>query len=206
MKVVLASGNAGKLTELSALLAPRKLELVAQGALGIRPADETGCTFIENALDKARHASRESGLPALADDSGISVAALGGAPGVYSARYAGPDADDAANNAKLLTELRALGTLSSDGAPSERSRAHYYCVIVLLRHPEDPAPLIATGRWEGQITGRPSGRNGFGYDPYFWLPSLGQTAADLSPGEKNRISHRGQAVASLTRQLDASAL
>jgi XTP/dITP diphosphohydrolase len=99
-----------------------------------------------------------------------------------------------------------LGTLDSDEAPSERSRAHYYCVIVLLRHPEDPMPLIATGRWEGQITGRPSGGNGFGYDPYFWLPSLGQTAADLSPGEKNRISHRGQAVASLTRQLDASAL
>jgi XTP/dITP diphosphohydrolase len=202
VKVVLASGNAGKLTELSALLTPRDFELVAQGTLGIEAAEENGCTFVENALQKARHASRESGLPALADDSGISVAALNGAPGVYSARFAGPAATDADNNARLLTELRSLGCLEVDDAPSERTSAHYYCVIILLRHPEDPTPLIATGRWDGQITGKPSGGNGFGYDPYFWLPEAGRTAADLAPEDKNRISHRGQAVAALIRQLD----
>jgi len=202
VKVVLASGNAGKLIELRALLAPRDFELIAQGAIGIEPAEETGCTFVENALEKARHASRSSGLPALADDSGISVAALNGAPGVYSARFAGPAASDADNNARLLTELKALGSFGAHDAPSERTSAHYYCVIVLLRHPEDPTPLIATGRWDGQITGKPSGENGFGYDPYFWLPEAGMTAADLAPEVKNRISHRGQAISALIGQLD----
>jgi XTP/dITP diphosphohydrolase len=202
MKAVLASGNKGKLKELQALLAPYDLSLVAQGALGIEPAPETGCTFIENALEKARHACRQSGLPAIADDSGISVDALDGAPGVYSARYAGPEADDAANNTKLVAALTALGVLGSDGEPSEKSAAHFYSVVVLLRHPQDPTPLIATGRWEGQITGRPRGDNGFGYDPHFWLPDRGKTAAELAAEVKNRISHRALAVASLTRQLE----
>ena len=204
MKIVLASGNAGKLKELGELLAPHALELIAQGTLGIEPAEETGCTFIENALEKARHASRESGLPALADDSGISVASLNGAPGVYSARFAGPNATDADNKARLLETLKEAGSLGEDNAPTDRTRAHYYCVIVLLRHPEDPTPLVASGRWDGQITGTPSGTNGFGYDPYFWLPERGMTAAELSPDEKNRISHRGQAVRALCRQLETS--
>ena len=202
MKVVLASGNAGKLKELGALLAPYDLNLVAQGELGIEPAPETACTFIENALEKARHASRESGLPAIADDSGISVDALGGAPGVYSARYAGPRANDAANNAKLIAALTELGVLDADGAPSEKSAAHFYSVVVLMRHPEDPTPLLASGRWNGQITGQPQGENGFGYDPHFWLPERQQTSAELPPDVKNRISHRGLAVAALTRQLE----
>ena len=204
MKAVLASGNKGKLKELQALLAPYDLSLVTQGALGIEPAPETGCTFIENALEKARHACRQSGLPAIADDSGISVDALDGAPGVYSARYAGPEADDAANNTKLVAALTALGVLGSDGEPSEKSAAHFYSVVVLLRHPQDPTPLIATGRWEGQITGRPRGDNGFGYDPHFWLPDRGKTAAELAAEVKNRISHRALAVASLTRQLETA--
>ena len=201
MKVVLASGNAGKLTELGALLAPYDMTLIAQGELGIQPAPETGCTFVENALEKARHASRESGLPAIADDSGISVDALNGEPGVYSARYAGIDAEDAANNTKLISTLEARGLLGADGAPSERTTAHFYCAVVLLRHPEDPIPLIACGRWNGQITGRAHGSNGFGYDPHFWLPDRQLTSADLPPAEKNRISHRALAVAALSSQL-----
>ena len=201
MKIVLASGNAGKLQELGALLAPHALTLISQGALGIEPAEETGCTFIENALLKARHASRESGLPALADDSGIAVDALNGAPGVFSARFAGQAATDGDNNSEMLARLREIGCLGSDDAPSEATRAHYYCVIVLLRHPEDPAPLIASGRWDGQITGTPRGGNGFGYDPHFWLPGKNLTAAELPATEKNRISHRGQAVRALGAEL-----
>lgn len=202
MKVVLASHNAGKLKELSALLAPVDLALVAQAELGIDAAEETGCTFIENALLKARHASQLSRLPAIADDSGISIDALNGAPGVYSARFAGSDADDAANNAKMLSSLRQAGALESPATgPSAQTAAHYYCVIVLLRSPEDPTPLIATGRWRGQITAEPKGHNGFGYDPYFYLPGEGVTAAELPAEVKNRISHRGQAVAELIRQL-----
>lgn len=202
MKVVLASGNAGKLRELGAMLAPFEMTLIAQAELGITPAPETACTFVENALQKARHASRESGLPAIADDSGIAVDALDGAPGVYSARYAGDAADDAANNTRLIAELQELGALDADGAPSARTAAHFYSVVVLLRHPLDPTPLIASGRWHGQITGRPSGANGFGYDPHFWLPERQLTSAELAPEEKNRISHRALAVAALTRQLD----
>lgn len=202
MKVVLASGNAGKLRELSALLAAHDLTLVAQGELGIEGAEETGCTFIENALLKARHASRLSGFPAIADDSGISVDALEGAPGVHSARFAGPQADDADNNAKLLSELRDRGRFpDTRTGPSKQTAAHYYCVMVFLNHPEDPTPLIATGRWNGQITDEPRGSNGFGYDPYFHLPAEGVTAAELPAGTKNRISHRGRAVADLIRQL-----
>ncbi len=202
MKVVLASGNAGKLRELNALLAPFDMTLIAQAELGIEPGPETGCTFVENALEKARHASRASGLPVIADDSGISVDALDGAPGVYSARYAGEPGDDAANNAKLITALTELGALGADGEPSARTAAHFYSVVVLLRHAEDPTPLIAAGRWHGQITGQPRGSNGFGYDPHFWLPERQLTSAQLPTEEKNRISHRALAVAALTPQLD----
>ena len=201
MRVVLASSNAGKLVELDALLAPFAMTLIAQGELGIEPAAETGCTFVENALEKARHASRESGLPAIADDSGLSVDALNGEPGVYSARYAGSPANDAANNRKLVAELTERGLLGAHGAPSERTAAFFFSVVVLLRHAEDPTPLIASGRWNGQITGNPHGSNGFGYDPHFWLPDRQLTSADLPTEEKNRISHRALAVAALTRQL-----
>jgi XTP/dITP diphosphohydrolase len=187
VRIVLASANAGKLRELSALLSPHGVTLISQGELGIGSVPETGMTFVENALIKARHASTESGLPAIADDSGISVDALGGRPGVHSARFAGEDATDADNNAQLLEELHGI----------RDARAHYDCVLVFLRSPEDPAPLIATGRWHGFITTEPRGENGFGYDPYFRLPEMQLTAAELPPEEKNRISHRGQAVRSL---------
>ena len=204
MKVVLASANTGKLTELGALLKPHELKLVAQGELDIDAAEETGCTFIENALEKARHASRISGLPAIADDSGIAVDALDGAPGVYSARFAGPKAIDEDNNQKLLNELRALGVLDESGDPAPgAAAAHYYCAIVMLRHANDPTPLIATGRWDGQITSQPRGTNGFGYDPYFYLQGRGLTAAELPAEVKNRISHRGKAVTELIRQLSS---
>jgi XTP/dITP diphosphohydrolase len=194
-RLVLASGNPGKLREFRQLCEPLGLSLVPQAELGIAEAEEPYCTFIENALTKARHASRASGLPALADDSGICVAALGGAPGVYSARYAGAGADrntqDARNNAKLLAML---------ADKSDRS-AHYTCVIVLLRHADDPEPLIAEERWQGEIITAPRGDGGFGYDPYFLLPALGKTAAELSADEKNRISHRGKAMALLAARL-----
>lgn len=204
MKVVLASANTGKLKELGALLKPHALTLVSQGELNIDAAEETGSTFIENALEKARHASRISGLPAIADDSGIAVDALDGAPGVYSARFAGPGATDQDNNHKLLNELRSLGALDDgpDPAPGTAA-AHYYCVIVMLRHANDPTPLIATGRWDGQITSKPRGANGFGYDPHFYLQDRALTAAELPAEVKNRISHRGQAVAELIRQLSS---
>jgi XTP/dITP diphosphohydrolase len=191
LKVVLASANPGKLDELSALLKPLELELLGQTELGIRSAPETAPTFIENALLKARHASRESGLAAIADDSGIAVDALGGAPGVYSARYAGKNATDADNNQKLLSELAGFNNKS----------AHYYCAIAMVLTPDDPAPLIATGRWDGLIVAEPRGDNGFGYDPYFYLLDEKRTAAELSPGEKNRRSHRGQAIRQLLKQL-----
>ncbi len=193
MKLILASGNAGKLAELRRLLEPLGIDLESQAALGIAPAAETRSTFVENALDKARHASRESGLPALADDSGLVVPMLGGAPGIRSARYAGDDADDDANNAKLIA---ALGD-------AREPAAHFYCALVLLRHPEDPAPLVATGRWDGRILGEPRGDGGFGYDPLFLVPGAGCTAAELPAAEKNRLSHRGQAMAMLLESLRA---
>ena len=193
MKLILASGNAGKLAELRRLLEPLGIDLESQAALGIAPAAETRSTFVENALDKARHASRESGLPALADDSGLVVPMLGGAPGIRSARYAGDDADDAANNAKLIA---ALGDVREPAA-------HFYCALVMLRHPEDPAPLVATGRWDGRILGEPRGDGGFGYDPLFLVPGAGCTAAELPAAEKNRLSHRGQAMAMLLESLRA---
>jgi XTP/dITP diphosphohydrolase len=198
----LASANPGKLREFRQMLAPLGIEVVPQGELGISEADEPHLTFIENALAKARHASAGSGLPAFADDSGICVAALGGAPGVQSARYAGPpptgviggrEEQDARNNRKLI---EALARAADRGA-------HYYCVIVLVRHAGDPEPLIAEGRWHGEVISNPRGANGFGYDPYFLVPELGRTAAELECGQKNAISHRGHALAELVVKLRA---
>jgi XTP/dITP diphosphohydrolase len=191
MRIVLASGNRGKLAELAELLAPLGIELETQAALGIDAAAEVRATFVENAIDKARHAARLSGLPALADDSGLVVPALGGAPGIRSARYAGADADDAANNARLVAAL----------AGATEPRAHFYCSLVYLRQPDDPAPIIATASWHGVILTKPRGRAGFGYDPLFFLPELGLTAAELEPAVKNRQSHRGRAMAILVEQL-----
>ncbi|MGH8214815.1 MAG: RdgB/HAM1 family non-canonical purine NTP pyrophosphatase [Rhodanobacteraceae bacterium] len=192
-KIVLASGNTGKLAELRELLAG-SVELVPQTELGIGDAEETGLTFVENAILKARHAARAAGLPALADDSGLCVDALNGAPGLYSARYAGVHGDNAANNAKLLREL--------EGVADARRGAHFVCVLALLQGPDDPDPLVAHGRWPGRILIAPRGEHGFGYDPVF-LPDDGKGlgAAELDPALKNRISHRGQALAALRRDL-----
>ncbi len=189
--LVLASNNRGKLAEFSQLLAPLGFELRTQGELGIVEAEEPHATFVENALAKARHAARASGLPALADDSGICVPALGGAPGVLSARFAGEPKSDAANNCKLVDSLASQADKS----------AYYYCVLVYLRHADDPQPVIAEGRWNGQIIAEPRGNGGFGYDPHFLLPELGKTAAELSAEDKNRQSHRGQALQALIRKL-----
>lgn len=196
---VIASSNTGKVAELQALLAREgfgTIELLTQTALGIAPAPETAPTFVENALLKARHASRISGLPALADDSGLAVAALGGAPGVRSARYAGAAATDAANVAKLLRALE-------ESQAADRSAA-FHCVVVLIERPDDPAPLIATGRWDGEIAARPTGDGGFGYDPVFFDPTLGCTAAELPAEIKNTASHRGRALTSLLAALRAA--
>ncbi|MHB8448068.1 MAG: RdgB/HAM1 family non-canonical purine NTP pyrophosphatase [Rudaea sp.] len=189
-RIVLASGNAGKLTEMREILAGSNIELVAQSELGIANAEETGCTFVENALIKARHAARASNLPALGDDSGICVNALAGAPGLLSARYAGAHGDAAANIARLLDALRDV--------PDARRTAHFHCTIVLLRHADDPAPLIAEAHWHGTILHAPRGDKGFGYDPVF-LPDNGGglSAAELDAVTKNRISHRGLALARL---------
>ncbi len=196
--IVLASGNRGKLAELGEMLATLELKVVAQGTLGVSDADETGLTFVENALIKARHASRASGLPALADDSGICVDALAGAPGLYSARYAGRHGDDAANNARLLAELGDL--------PDSQRGAYFYCCLVLLRHAEDPSPLLAEGRWYGRVLLQPRGDGGFGYDPLFQPDGFAVSAAELEPVEKNRLSHRGQAVAALMADLQRELL
>ncbi|WP_448134325.1 RdgB/HAM1 family non-canonical purine NTP pyrophosphatase [Stenotrophomonas rhizophila] len=187
--LVLASGNAGKLKELQAMLGDLPLQIVAQGELGVSDVPETGLTFVENALIKARHASAVTGLPALADDSGLIVDALDGAPGLYSARYAGSPTNDAANNAKLLDALREV--------PAERRTARFYAVIVLLRHANDPQPLICEGSWEGVILDETRGSNGFGYNPVFLDPALGLTAAEMDPAQKNAISHRALALAKL---------
>ena len=192
-RLVLASGNAGKLAELQAMLADLPLEIVAQRALGVDDVPETGTTFVENALIKARHASAVTGLPALADDSGLIVDALGGAPGLYSARYAGTPTDDAANNAKLLEALRDV--------PEDRRTARFYAVIVVLRHADDPQPLIAEGAWEGRILGSPRGHHGFGYNPVFLDPEHGLTAAEMAPELKNRLSHRARALQALRQRL-----
>ena len=198
-KLVAATGNPGKLREFEQMLAPLGIEIVPQSQLGIPETDEPHATFVENALAKARHASRLSGLPAFADDSGVCVAALGGAPGVHSARYAREPAatreeQDRRNNEKLMADL---------AGKRDRS-AHYYCVIVLARDASDPEPLIVEGRWEGQIIGEPRGTGGFGYDPYFYVPSLGRTAAELEPVEKNAISHRGRALRRLAAELEGT--
>lgn len=183
-RLVLASSNSGKVREFRALLAPLGIEVIPQGELGVPDADEPHATFVENALVKARHASRHAKLPALADDSGICVAALGGEPGVHSARFAGEPRSDRRNNEALVAKLKDR---------SDR-RAHYYCVVVLVRHADDPEPLIAEGRWHGEVVDAPRGVGGFGYDPHFLLPDLGRTAAELSPDEKHAISHRGKAL------------
>jgi XTP/dITP diphosphohydrolase len=198
MHLVLASSNPGKLRELTRLLSPLGHTLTPQDALDVEPAEETGTTFLENALIKARHAAQRTRLPALADDSGIEVDGLDGRPGVYSARFAGPGASDPDNLMKLLAELH-------DVPPSLR-QARYQCVIVLLRSPEDGSPIIAQGTWEGQILAEPRGTGGFGYDPIFLPEGLSVTAAELSPLEKNAISHRGQALRALVAQLAEAGL
>jgi XTP/dITP diphosphohydrolase len=199
-KLVIASGNPGKIREFEQMLAPLGFEIVPQSSLGIPDAEEPHATFVENALAKARHASRLSGSAAFADDSGICVAALGGEPGVHSARYAagaapGREAQDARNNRKLIEAL----------AQQSDRRAHYYCVIVLVRHAGDPEPLIAEGRWHGEVIAEARGANGFGYDPYFYIPSLDRTAAELDADRKNAVSHRGQALKQLVARLTGDA-
>jgi XTP/dITP diphosphohydrolase len=191
--IVLATSNAGKLREFRAALAGLELEITPQSEWNVPEAEEAGLTFVENALIKARNAAYHTGLPALADDSGLVVDALGGAPGVYSARYAGPDASDRANLDKLLIELGAT--------PAEQRGAHFQCVLVLLRHAADPTPLICQAHWEGLITFEPYGAGGFGYDPIFLVPSEGQTAAEIDQAVKNRLSHRGQALAQMIQIL-----
>jgi XTP/dITP diphosphohydrolase len=192
-RIVLASNNPGKLREIAALFAPLGIEVIPQARLGIGEAEEPHDTFVENALAKARHASRASGLPALADDSGLCVDALGGAPGVHSAYYAGREGSreerDARNNAKLLASL------------GDERKAHYRCVMALVHGADDPEPLVAEGTWQGEIARVPRGANGFGYDPLFLLPGRGVTAAELPPEEKNRVSHRGRAAARLLAAL-----
>lgn len=196
MKVVFASNNAGKTREVAAVLAELELELVPQADFQVAEAEETGLTFVENAILKARNACRQTDLPAIADDSGVEVDALRGAPGVYSARYAGADADDAANNARLLQELAQV--------PEAERTARYQCIMVYLRHAEDPTPIIAQAAWEGVILREPRGEGGFGYDPLFWLPQSQQTAAEMDLDTKNRLSHRGQALRQLLAALRTS--
>lgn len=196
MKVVLASNNAKKIAEISQILAPFSIDLLPQVQLNIPESPEPYATFIENALIKARHASRLSGLPALADDSGLCVHALGGAPGVYSARFAGDPKSDERNNTALLDAM----------ATHTDKRAYYYCILVLVRHADDPQPLIADGLWHGEILSSPQGNGGFGYDPLFWLDAQQCTAAQLSATDKNLLSHRGQALQRLLLQIQAGAL
>jgi XTP/dITP diphosphohydrolase len=194
-KLVLASGNAGKLREFGQLLAPFDFEVLPQSAFNVPEAEEPHVTFVENAIAKARHAAQLTGLPALADDSGLCVAALGGAPGVWSARYGGEPKSDAKNNAKLLADLAGVAD----------RRAHYVAVLVLMRSADDPQPIVAEGEWHGAIVDAPRGDGGFGYDPYFLVPELGLTVAELPHEEKNRRSHRGQALAQLIARLRAGA-
>ena len=190
-RLVLASNNAGKLKEFSEILGPIGFTLHPQGELNVPEAEEPHATFVENALEKARHASRLTGLPALADDSGVCVNALGGAPGVWSARFAGEPKSDARNNEKVIADL----------AQHIDKSAYYYCVLVYVRHADDPQPVIADGRWNGEIVADARGSNGFGYDPHFLIPALGKCVAELSPAEKNALSHRGQALRALVEKL-----
>ena len=198
MKVVLASGNKGKLAEFQQLFAGSNVEIVTQDSLGIESPEETGLSFIENALLKARYASQVSGLPALADDSGLSVDALRGAPGIYSARYAGEEASDQDNVKKLLAELSAL--------EDENRAARFHCVLAFVRYADDPVPVISQGQWEGTILSQPSGTGGFGYDPVFYVASEQCSAAEMEKSQKNAISHRGAAIASLIPQLETLGL
>ena len=192
-KVVLATGNAGKVRELASLLNDFGLNVVAQTELGVDSVEETGLTFIENAIIKARHAAKVTGLPALADDSGLAVDVLGGAPGIYSARFSGVDASDQQNLEKLLEELQDV--------PDDKRQAQFHCVLVYMRHADDPTPLVCHGSWQGVITRERAGSGGFGYDPIFFVPSLGKTAAELTREEKSAISHRGQALKLLLEAL-----
>lgn len=190
-RLILASNNAGKLREFAEILGPIGFTLHPQGEFDVPEADEPFATFVENALQKARHAARLTGLPALADDSGVCVNALHGAPGVYSARFAGEPKSDARNSEKLIADLKEHADKS----------AYYYCVLVYVRHADDPQPVIADGRWDGEISATARGANGFGYDPHFWLPSMGKSAAELTPDQKNQLSHRGQALRALVEKL-----
>ncbi len=192
-KIVLASGNPGKVREINELLAGHDIEVVPQSEFGVPEAEETGLTFVENAILKARNAARHTGLPAIADDSGIEVDALRGAPGIYSARYAGPGASDEDNLRKLLAEL--------EGVPEAERTARFQCLMVYMEHAEDPTPLIFQGTWEGRILDAPRGENGFGYDPVFFVPEHGCSAAELAPEQKNALSHRGQALRQLVAAL-----
>ena len=191
MRTVLASNNPAKLNELQQLFGGLHIELVSQRQLDVASVPETGATFVENAIEKARHVSAAVRLPAIADDSGLVVEALQGAPGLFSARYAGEGATDQANNAKLVSELAGV----------EQRAAYFYCALVFMKHTDDPAPLVATAAWHGQIIDVPRGSNGFGYDPHFYLEALGKTSAELSTQEKHRLSHRGQAARKLAEQL-----
>jgi len=195
-RVVLATGNPGKLREMRAILADHHLEVVAQSELGIEPPVEDGDSFAANALIKARHAAAAAGLPAIADDSGLEVDALGGRPGLHSARYAGPRSDDHANNARLLAELADV--------PAEGRGARYHCAMAFVRHADDPAPVIAEAAWPGSIGFEARGEGGFGYDPYFIVAGDVRTAAEMSAEEKNRVSHRGQALAALAARMRAA--
>jgi XTP/dITP diphosphohydrolase len=195
MRIVVASGNSGKLRELSELFEGLDIELLSQRACGVQSIEETGASFLDNALLKARNASRQTGLPAIADDSGLEVDALGGAPGIHSARFAGPAARDADNNAALIRSLA--------GVAADRRGARYRCVLVFQRDAEDRQPLIAEGAWEGRIVDEPRGRGGFGYDPHFWLTDQGRTAAELDLKTKNALSHRGQAMRRLRQLIEA---
>lgn len=192
-RIVVATGNPGKLTEIRAILEEFRVEVIAQGELGVDDVEETGLTFVENALLKARNAAAATGGPAIADDSGLEVDALGGAPGIRSARYAGEPADDAANIDKLLGALEG----------EQNRAAAFRCVMVFLRHADDPAPVIAEGAWRGRILAERRGEGGFGYDPVFFDPALGRSAAELAPAEKNRVSHRARALRELARRLGA---
>jgi len=195
MKLVLATGNQGKLAELRQLLEGTGIQVLPQSDFGVPDAEETGLSFIENAILKARHAAAHTGLPAMADDSGIEVDALNGAPGIYSARYAGVHGDDAANNARLLAAL--------EGLPAAERGARFYCAVAFLRHAEDPTPVIAEGIWEGRILESARGEGGFGYDPLFFDPALDRSAAELDPVEKNRVSHRARALRAIAERLRA---
>ena len=193
-EIVLASGNSGKLKELSALLSGHGMRLRSQAEFGIESCAETGLSFVENAILKAQHAARESGLAAIADDSGIAVDALNGAPGIYSARYAGEAASDEQNLQKLIADFNQTG--------SDDPSCRFICVLAYVRHEKDPLPQIFQGIWQGELITKPRGENGFGYDPIFWLPTYHCTSAELAPEEKNRISHRAQALAKLSAQLE----